>query len=225
MPSGGNARPVLATLGLAFGAALALFAQRVPAKVLLAAGGCALLAIVASGMTPSGTLSGRESVDSPDRAHEWKAALDLAASHPVTGVGPGNAVFTWQDEDGTLRAVSFAHDEPLQVLASEGVVGAFIVIGGLAITGYWATRIFRRLGPRDRWVGACAVPGGVAIATQGLFDFVWHVPLIPVLGAALVGLMASGTPTGPSTRPMERQAPCQSQKQRDSQEQRDVNDS
>jgi hypothetical protein len=36
------------------------------------------------------------------------------------------------------------------------------------------------------------VAGAVALAVHAAFDFVWHLPVIPLSVAALIGLAASG---------------------------------
>jgi O-antigen ligase len=151
-------------------------------------------------------ISGRVTVDSPDRHHEWTAALAVARRHPVVGVGPTKAVFSWTAPDGTLMAVAYAHNELLQVLSTEGAVGLGVVVIGLLSIGRW---VQRRLSVVPRWVGASTVSAAVTAAVGAATDFVWHIPLIPVLGAVLVALTAPCALTPDrSSGPAERQAAC-----------------
>jgi 4-amino-4-deoxy-L-arabinose transferase-like glycosyltransferase len=78
----------------------------------------------------------------------------------------------------------YVHDEYIQVLAEVGAIGAALlaaVIAGIA-------RLLWRSRPRAPvlWAG---VLGACAAAAVGAgFDFVWHVPVVLLTVAALVGL-------------------------------------
>jgi len=107
----------------------------------------------------------------------------VAAAHPVAGVGPGQAVLSWREPGGGVLVAAYAHDEYLQALAELGAVGLLLVIA-LAVT------VGHEVAIGDRPVGAAAgaVAGLVALALHSGLDFLWHVPAIPLVAAALVGV-------------------------------------
>ena len=79
---------------------------------------------------------------------------------------------------------AYAHNEYLQTIAEVGVPGLFLLLGGLGAVAF-AIR-------RGRCVNATnAAAGGVAalvvFAAHSSFDFLWHVPLIPIAAAVIVG--------------------------------------
>jgi O-antigen ligase len=189
MPASSAARPGLALVGALAGASVAACAAR-PRWTLVAVIAVVVLAGVAVvvggpvGRDFTTVRGSRLTLDSPDRTNETNAALRLARSHLVTGVGPGNYVLTWPAGD-LVDTVDYAHDEYLQVFGESGAVGAAVVALGLAGTAFavWSAR--SRV---DRFVWAGTTAGLVAIAVHGSLDFVWHVPVVPLTGAVLAGL-------------------------------------
>ena len=83
--------------------------------------------------------------------------------------------------------------------AQQGVVGAgatLLGLGGIA----WMVRRRRPSGPGHqastdfgRWTGVIAAL--TALGVQSAFDFLWHIPLIPLIGAALAGMVVAGPTT------------------------------
>ena len=70
---------------------------------------------------------------------------------------------------------------------------------GLGVLAYsiWRRRPRRRAGQPSarfgRWVGVVAALS--ALGVHSAFDFLWHIPLIPLIGAALVGMVLADPPT------------------------------
>jgi 4-amino-4-deoxy-L-arabinose transferase-like glycosyltransferase len=82
------------------------------------------------------------------------------------------------------------------VLAELGAVGGLLLAVLLVV-------IIRRL--HHARSGNAAVAAGALAATTALavhagFDFVWHIPAIPLLAAALVGLASPEVPVGQLTQ-------------------------
>jgi O-antigen ligase len=102
----------------------------------------------------------------------------------VTGVGPGIDQLVLARTAGGATVFRFAHNEYLQVLAELGVLGGVLLVAFLAL-------VMHRLW-RDRVdAGALGVGGLAALTALALhagFDFVWHIPAVPLLAAAFVGL-------------------------------------
>jgi O-antigen ligase len=106
----------------------------------------------------------------------------------------------------------FAHDEYLQLAAEEGSVGLL----GLGALGAGVAATARR-GWRSRAVQgtdlgalqAGAIAGLACFALQSGFDFLWHVPVVPMLAAAAVGLAAVPPSGDEVSQPTQQQeVPC-----------------
>lgn len=186
-------RPVLALAGLGAGVATAVALARRPragAGVVVVA-----LLLVAGAAGVSGAVDparhSRMTLASPDRTAEAGAALRVATAHPVAGAGPGRVVLTWRDPDGRHLVAHYAHNEYLQTWAELGLVGLALVLA----LGVAAVREVRRR-PLDP-IRAAAAAGLTAVAVHSGMDFLWHIPAIPLVCAALVAV-ACPPPQGAS---------------------------
>ena len=137
----------------------------------------------------------RLTVDDPERAASFHAALQVFQQHWLIGAGPSLPNLTWAPGSGS-RVYRYAHNEYLQVLAELGIVGGVLLATLLAT-------LLRRLYQRRRTggsVSAGALAASAALAFHAGFDFVWHIPAIPLLAAALVGLASPEAPAGRITQ-------------------------
>ena len=126
---------------------------------------------------------------SSDRAHESSAALDEIRAHPLLGVGPGTQQLQWSGADGAVYTDQYAHDEYLQTAWKSGLVGLGLMLAMLFAIG---RRIVRgSSGPTSPGTWAGAVAGLAALAVASGFDFLWHLPVIPLVGALLAGLSSN----------------------------------
>lgn len=195
MPAGAPPRPALALLGLVAGAALAAGLEPAPARARRAAVALGLVAgaaVVALG--PFDSVRGaRLSLASADRREETSAALGLVADRPLTGTGPGRATLFFAGADGRRLFARYAHDEYLQVAAELGMVGLALVAALLIAVGRTAGAGRASAPSLGLWAGAGA--GLVALAVHSAFDFLWHVPALPLAGALLAGLTFPATTT------------------------------
>ena len=193
MPAELPARPLAAVVALAAGLVVAIGLARVESRRLwLVVPSVAVLVLVAlipplptSKALPS-IGSPRLSLTSPDRTMEAKAAFDAVADRPITGAGPGNTVLAWRGPDGGFLLARYAHNEYLQVAADLGLVGLGLVVALLAAAGALAWRGRAQTPDLELWAGALA--GLTALALHSAFDFLWHIPVIPLVGALLVGI-------------------------------------
>ena len=138
-PATARPQPLLAVAGVAAGLLVALGLPRLPGRpravALLAgfaavAGAAGLLLVRSPGMA---TLADtRVSLDSPTRTESAQAAWRLVAEHPLAGVGPGRALFTWTVPDGRTVTGRYAHNEYLQVLVELGAIGSVLLLLVLA---------------------------------------------------------------------------------------------
>lgn len=139
----------------------------------------------------------RVHTSSPNRSATSAAALRLLSAHPLTGVGPGRLRLETRD-GGRLRVQHYTHNEYVQVLAELGVIGAALLAALVACIGRLVWRSPLRRSCPELWAGALAA--GAAAAVHAGFDFVWHVPVVPLTLAALIGLMVASAEGGPNER-------------------------
>ncbi|MCU1449252.1 MAG: hypothetical protein JWP02_1422, partial [Acidimicrobiales bacterium] len=129
----------------------------------------------------------RLSVASADRDNEWRATAAVARRHLLTGIGPSHLVIQWVDATGQVAAAKETHNEYLQLAAEEGVVAPTLVVGALAVVARTLGRRTKRDRHANDWLVAGALAGVAALVVHSAFDFVWHVPVVPLVVAALAG--------------------------------------
>jgi len=198
-PVASSTHAVLAYVGLAFGGALAAWTsggrrQRLGTAVAAAAVLGVAIAFVSSGHVAGAIVHARASATSSDRAHEWAAAADVARHHLLLGVGTARVLLQWT-VGGQVFTASFAHNEYLQLLIQDGIAGLAVLLIGLVCV---VVRLSRLRGRDTAWSAECGIACLVALLVQSALDFLWHVPVIPVLMAAVLALSTTATP--PSKR-------------------------
>jgi O-antigen ligase len=189
MPDGARSHPMLALAGLFLGGVLVILPRRAIAISI------ACLAIVFAAMPVlrepfaapiQSVRRNRVALSSPDRAHEAHAAIELVRAHPLFGVGPGRVDLTWTGAWLATMHVAYAHDEYLQVLDEAGAVGGVVVLLGF---GAIAISLWRARRTIDNAVAFSCIGALVALGVHSSMDFLWHIPLIPIVGAALIALL------------------------------------
>ena len=124
----------------------------------------------------------------------------MVAQRPLTGTGMGLARFLWDTPDGNGAVALYVHNEYVQTLVDLGAIGLallFALIAALAWYLYRGRRYTHRPGIRAGVLAAL-----VAFAVHSGFDFLWHVAVLPLAGAFLVGLAGPamwGEPISPET--------------------------
>jgi hypothetical protein len=211
VPSSSTSQPTspwLASLGLAAALAIAAGAVRLAPRVAggLAAATCTagMLAVVFTDAADR-VASARFSADSSYRLDALRAAWKVVTEHPLTGGGPGMVTLRWTDENGTAGMLRYAHDEYVQVAAELGLVGAALTAAVLVALGRLLWRCRSDSGVTGaRWAGGVAAT--CAFAVHSAFDFIWHLPAVPLLLTTIIGLvtvlpMTTATPGGASSAP------------------------
>jgi O-antigen ligase len=175
-------RPAIAILGLAagFGLTVGLNRLRTKALAVILLVGIALTAAALA--TRSSLIPGRIGLSSPDRAGASGAALDLVATRPLAGIGPGQTWFSWTATDGQVRIGHYVHNEYLQVLVELGAIGLGLVLCLLVAI----VLTLRRARTGVLWAGCVA--GLAALAVHSGFDFLWHIPAVLLTAGMLTGL-------------------------------------
>jgi O-antigen ligase len=137
----------------------------------------ALPPLLVLAFVPHPHLGGRLTLDSPDRTGALKAGMQVFADHPLVGAGPG--LGSVGSGTGTFR---YVHNEYVQVLAELGIVG-LVLLATFLVTAW---KVLIRT--------SAARAASAALAVQAGLDFLWHVPAIPLLLAALAGLALPEVP-------------------------------
>lgn len=189
-PAGQPARTGLAVLGLVGGLAVAVGLSRANARgrvfgVVVGFAAAALVPLFVYRRDLGTMLAGRISTSSPDRSGATRAALDLVAAQPWTGVGPGRGWFVFTAPDGS-RVMRYVHNEYLQVLVELGAIGLVLLL--LALVAL-AVEVWRGRTRTPLWAGAAAALVGLLVHSG--FDFLWHLPVIVLTAGLLTGLAAS----------------------------------
>jgi hypothetical protein len=193
MPDAAPPRPALALVGLCAGLALAAVVVRLrrwSAVALVLGGalaGCLAAATVVGGAGDAARLVAgtRITLASPDRSGAVGAALRVAAEHPLTGAGPGQADLRSRGAEGGTRYFTYAHNEYVQVAAELGLVGLALLAILLAALARLLWRA-RPAGPAGAgWAGVVAA--AAAFAVHSGFDFVWHLPAVVLTVTLLAG--------------------------------------
>jgi hypothetical protein len=175
-PAGAPQRPLWAVAGLLAGAAVALGPRWLMLAFPLLLPACA-------------SLSPRLSLASAGRSGALRAAVDMIS---ITGTGTGRAEFFWSTVDGNGQLARYVHDEYVQILVELGIVGGVLLLCVLAAcvrTVVAGRRSAQRAG---------AVAALVALAVHSAFDFLWHLPVIVLIGAVCIGLATREKPTIPT---------------------------
>ncbi|MCC6803231.1 MAG: O-antigen ligase family protein, partial [Anaerolineae bacterium] len=111
----------------------------------------------------------------------WRGALDIAAGHPVLGVGPGEfgrAYRLYRDPTYVDNRLGTAHNVYLNTLAETGIAGALVALGlgALLLRSWW--RLWRSAEtPTRRRHLEGALAGLVGFGAHSFFDTFTIVPL------------------------------------------------
>lgn len=195
VPVDSSRHVVLACAGLAVGAGVAPWTngsrrRRVGTAVAGVAVVGGAVALVSTGHVAAEISRARLSASSSDRAHEWAAAFDVARHHLVLGAGTARVLLQW-DSGGKVFTASFAHNEYLQLLTQDGLVGLLVLLVGLACV---FVRLARLRGRTTAWSAPCGIACLIAVLVQSSLDFLWHIPVIPVLMAVVLALSTTAEP-------------------------------
>lgn len=114
-----------------------------------------------------------------DRAEEWSTAWDRVVEEPLVGHGPGVVDLRWIEEGRTFRAL-FVHNEYLELAVTHGILGVLALV--------LSAVLFHRY--RRSTVTELPVLFAVAaFLIHSSFDYLWHLPALPVIFALLAGTM------------------------------------
>lgn len=165
----------------------------VPGAAGLVVLGIVVPALVTAGEgSPFARLATITSADTDIRWAVWDLAVRSWWDRPLWGAGLG--CFRWAvtpHESGDSGYVYYrAENEYLDILAEGGIVGLALMIACLGATIVLARRaIGTSVLPRDRALVLGGCFGGLALASQWLVDFSFHIPGVAVSAVVLGGFL------------------------------------
>ena len=190
-------------LALAATIALALGKRRSAASVELKIGLTAIaLVVVAIVWLGTGRLSDKlaSSGLSSHRAELRELSYRIASDYPLTGSGLGT--YRWvlpgyKDERFGSGFYEHAHNDYLEILGEQGVLGLSLVVIAVGVVAIRVLREYaRQQDPQTRGaLFSCAV-GCIALSLHGFVDFNFQIPANAMYFFALLGLGAAAATVG-----------------------------
>lgn len=196
LPVGGAPQPLLALTGVVGGALVLVVRGRYIALAAVVAAGLLLVLPAGRGLVghaTEGIASTRLTATSDERAELTRVTAAQFRSSPVTGIGPGQLNLHYIDHTGAPVHAEYTHDEYLQVATESGVVGLALALAGVAVL---IAGSLRRRTPEAAAVLAVVA----AFAVHSAFDFLWHVPVLPLLMILTVVCLTSTNETTTNER-------------------------
>jgi tetratricopeptide (TPR) repeat protein len=137
-----------------------------------------------NGFTSAHLLSGRGN----GRWQFWASAVNEFKSKPLVGHGAGSWEAWWLQHRPISYFTRYAHSLYLQVLGELGAVGLVFLLGAFALIvvgGVGGSRSADAAG-----FGAAAAGAFAAFFVGSGVDWMWQMPVVSVVGYALLGLLA-----------------------------------
>lgn len=139
------------------------------------------------------------SIAGESRYQFWSSAVREADSKPLTGTGSGTFEYWWARDGDTDDVVRDTHSLYLQTLGELGIVGIGILTAFLATILIGGGRAALRASEPERPILAAALAGCAAFCITATFDWMWQVPVLPVVLLLLASLLVAAI--GPRDSP------------------------
>ncbi|MEA2149631.1 MAG: hypothetical protein QOD69_1461 [Solirubrobacteraceae bacterium] len=125
----------------------------------------------------------------------WKEAAGAWWDKPLAGWGAGSFPVTHKLYRQVELGVAQPHDVPLQFLAETGLVGALVVMSGVALLLLAALDRVRSMAPgREREIAVALFAGAVAWLVHGLVDWDWDIPGVTMPALIFLGVLGGVRP-------------------------------
>lgn len=154
----------------------------------------------------SRTLLGRlatSGVGAGERWVQWAGTRDLIVDHWLTGTGPGTYQYAFTAyKDAALRPLLYdhAHNDYLELLAGQGVIGAALLGLVVAIVLYGVCRAFMtRRDPLIRGALFASLTGMLAMLVHALVAFSFRIPATALYFWVLAGVGLASARLGRET--------------------------
>jgi hypothetical protein len=134
------------------------------------------------GQEPSG--SSRFGGLGSNRYDFWRVGLIQFERHPLDGIGSDNFLVPYLQERRTSEEPIYLHSLAIDLLSQTGLVGTLLFGSFLVLVVIVTVRI---PAGRNRELGGVLVAGASVLVFHGLVDWLWEMPVLGVLAAALLG--------------------------------------
>jgi O-antigen ligase/polysaccharide polymerase Wzy-like membrane protein len=179
--------------------------------VLVAAAALLAIVLVVAALSEGGSSSpgqtsaaqpGSSAVSDPSRllqanaSHRldwWREAVGAWSDEPLLGHGAGSfpLLHKLYRKDPVVD-VKQAHSVPLEFLATTGLIGALLALGGLGLLFLAAARgALSRRDRRDRDYAVVLLVGAGAWGLASVIDWHWEIPAVTMPALAFLGLLAA----------------------------------
>ena len=148
-----------------------------------------------SGEVPRAGSARLTSAAGAQRYKLWSAALDEFKAEPLHGTGAGTFELWWARNGNYPQIARDTHSLYLQTLGELGLVGILLLGGFVVLVLATGVRLILRADAWDRPQLAAASAGVVAFLVSAALDWVWQLPVLPVVVMLLAaGLVGAGVP-------------------------------
>jgi hypothetical protein len=134
------------------------------------------------GQEPSGT--SRFGGLGSNRYDFWRVGLIQFERHPLDGIGSDNFLVPYLQQRRTSEEPIYPHSLAVDLLSQTGVVGTLLFGSFLVLVVIVTVRI---PAGRNRELAGVLVAGASVLVFHGLVDWLWEMPALGVLAAALLG--------------------------------------
>jgi O-Antigen ligase len=124
----------------------------------------------------------------------WRVGLLEFKRHPIAGIGTDNFLVPYLQARHTSEEPIYPHSLAIDLLSQTGIVGTFLFAGFLVLVVVVVVRI---PAGRDRELAGVLAAGASVLVFHGLVDWLWEMPVLGVLAAALLGAACSLAPRRP----------------------------
>jgi hypothetical protein len=154
-----------------------------------------------SGKVPSAGTARLTSAAGAQRYELWRSALDEFKAEPLHGTGAGTFELWWARNGNYPQIARDTHSLYLQTLGELGLVGILLLGGFVVLVLASGVRVIISADTLERAQLAAALAGVVAFLVSAALDWVWQLPVLPVVALLLAaGLVGTGTLTAAAER-------------------------
>jgi hypothetical protein len=124
----------------------------------------------------------------------WRVGLLEFERHPIEGIGTDNFLVPYLQARRSSEEPIYPHSLAIDLLSQTGVVGTVLFASFLVLVVIVAVRV---PAGRNRELAGVLVAGASVLVFHGLGDWLWEMPVLGVLAAALLGAACGLAPRMP----------------------------
>jgi hypothetical protein len=132
-----------------------------------------------------------ESASGNGRYQYWSSAVKEFKTEPVTGTGSGTFEYWWAENGDRPGFVRDTHSLYFQTLGELGLVGILLLGGFLLAVLIGGSIATLRSSARGRPQLSAAVAGCFAFCVSAMFDWIWLIPVLPIIFLLLASVLVT----------------------------------